>query len=172
MAGKDLSEKKLEDYNDVFADILNTLLFKKDLILPSLLEDGPSESVYKAAEKNLRGQYRDTFKYYKKAGIMLAGFGMENETEEEDNMPVRVMGYDYSAYKKQCDAIAAKNKKQGVKISGEYLSGIKKTDRIYPVITVVVYYGQEPLDGPVSLYGMFGMPEELKSFINDFWFIL
>lgn len=29
MAGKDLSEKKLEDYNDVFADILNTLLFKK-----------------------------------------------------------------------------------------------------------------------------------------------
>lgn len=51
MAGKDLSEKKLEDYNDVFADILNTLLFKKDLILPSLLEDGPSESVYKAAEK-------------------------------------------------------------------------------------------------------------------------
>ena len=74
MAGKDLSEKKLEDYNDVFADILNTLLFKKDLILPSLLEDGPSESVYKAAEKNLRGQYRDTFKYYKKAGIMLAGF--------------------------------------------------------------------------------------------------
>ncbi len=33
MAGKDLSEKKLEDYNDVFADILNTLLFKKDLKL-------------------------------------------------------------------------------------------------------------------------------------------
>ena len=26
MAGKDLSEKKLEDYNDVFADILNTQL--------------------------------------------------------------------------------------------------------------------------------------------------
>ena len=24
MAGKDLSEKKLEDYNDEFADILNT----------------------------------------------------------------------------------------------------------------------------------------------------
>ena len=29
MAGKDKAEKKLEDYNDVFADILNVLLFKK-----------------------------------------------------------------------------------------------------------------------------------------------
>ena len=38
---RDIFEKKLEDYNDVFADTLNTLLFKKDLILPSLLEDGP-----------------------------------------------------------------------------------------------------------------------------------
>ena len=32
MADKDMAEKKLEDYNDVFAEILNVLLFQKDLI--------------------------------------------------------------------------------------------------------------------------------------------
>ena len=150
MAGKDLSEKKLEDYNDVFADILNTLLFKKDLILPSLLEDGPSESVYKAAEKNLRGQYRDTFKYYKKAGIMLAGFGMENETEEEDNMPVRVMGYDYSAYRAQID-------KGGVR---------------YPIITIVLNFSDKKWNKPIHLKDMLEIPEGMGKFVQDYKIIV
>lgn len=150
MAGKNLSEKKLEDYNDVFADILNTLLFKKDLILPSLLEDGPSESVYKAAEKNLRGQYRDTFKYYKKAGIMLAGFGMENETEEEDNMPVRVMGYDYSAYRAQID-------KGGVR---------------YPIITIVLNFSDKKWNKPIHLKDMLEIPEGMGKFVQDYKIIV
>ena len=150
MAGKDLSEKKLEDYNDVFADILNILLFKKDLILPSLLEDGPSESIYKAEEKNLRGQYRDTFKYYKNAGIMLAGFGMENETKEEDNMPVRVMGYDYSAYRAQID-------KGGVR---------------YPVITIVLNFSDKKWNKPIRLKDMLEIPEGMGKFVQDYKIIV
>ena len=150
MAGKDLSEKKLEDYNDVFADILNTLLFRKDLILPSLLEAGPSESVYKAAEKNLRGQYRDTFKYYKKAGIILAGFGMENETEEEGDMPIRVMGYDYSAYRAQIDKGSAR----------------------YPVITIVLNFSDKKWSKPVHLKDILEIPEGMEEFVQDYKIIV
>lgn len=41
MGKKDLAEKKLEDYNDVFADIFNTLLFgEKELDLKGL-KTGP-----------------------------------------------------------------------------------------------------------------------------------
>lgn len=39
MAEKDLSSKKLEDYNDIFADIYNTLLFEREYIEPEWLED-------------------------------------------------------------------------------------------------------------------------------------
>ena len=64
MAEKDIIEKKLEDYNDVFADILNVLLFKYDYINPENLIAGDTESIYKAEYPNMRNQYRDTSKYY------------------------------------------------------------------------------------------------------------
>jgi hypothetical protein len=32
----------------------------------------------------------------------------------------------------------------------------------------VIYYGSEPWDGPVCLYDMLNLPEELKPFINNF----
>lgn len=41
MAGKDMAEKALESYNDVFADIVNTLLFNgREKVLEDELEQG------------------------------------------------------------------------------------------------------------------------------------
>ena len=45
MREKDKSEKYLENYNDVFADIVNHLLFKKELIQPESLENGSTEFI-------------------------------------------------------------------------------------------------------------------------------
>ena len=40
LGGKDISEKILEGYNDVFSDIVNVLLFDgKEVLLPDELED-------------------------------------------------------------------------------------------------------------------------------------
>ena len=44
MAEKDKTEKKLEDYNDVFAEILNVLLFERNLIKQEQLINAPTES--------------------------------------------------------------------------------------------------------------------------------
>lgn len=41
MAAKDIAEKLLEEHNDVFADIFNVLLFKKDFVNPEELSDAP-----------------------------------------------------------------------------------------------------------------------------------
>ncbi|MBS6196057.1 MAG: hypothetical protein KH828_10815 [Clostridiales bacterium] len=41
----------------------------------------------------------------------------------------------------------------------EFLSGITKEDRIIPVITLVVYYGEDEWDGKIDLYGMMGLDE-------------
>lgn len=51
MSGKDISAKKLEDYSEVFADIYNTLLFRKQVLLPERLRSGPTESIYKTDSK-------------------------------------------------------------------------------------------------------------------------
>ena len=62
MGEKDMSEKILEDYNDVFSDIVNVLLFHgQELIEPST----PSISVhsqYKGEDAKLHEQERDVAK--------------------------------------------------------------------------------------------------------------
>lgn len=54
----------------------------------------------------------------------------------------------------------------------EVLSGMRKTDRFTPVITAVVYYGEKPWDGATTLHGMLDIPEEMRSYINDYKMIL
>lgn len=39
MADKDLAEKYLESFSDVFADIYNVLLFRKEILLEEGLEE-------------------------------------------------------------------------------------------------------------------------------------
>lgn len=58
MGKKDLAEKKLEDYNDVFADIFNTLLFGRKLLDPQRLREGAIASIYKAEQKGCVSSFR------------------------------------------------------------------------------------------------------------------
>ena len=50
----------------------------------------------------------------------------------------------------------------------EFISGIRKTDRFLPVVTLVLYYGEEAWDGPMCLHDMLDIPEEIKKYINDY----
>ena len=43
-------------------------------------------------------------------------------------------------------------------------------DKLIPIITVVVHFGDKPWDGPRSLYDMLNIPsEEMKQFIPNYW---
>ena len=57
-------------------------------------------SIYKTDGK-LREQERDTAKYWRKHNIRISLFGLENETEPESDMPIRVFGYDGASYRDQ-----------------------------------------------------------------------
>ena len=37
-----------------------------------------------------------------------------------------------------------------------------------PVVTLVLYYGEEDWDGPMCLHDMLDIPEEIKKYINDY----
>ena len=64
MGQKDLREKVLEDYEDVFSDIFNGLLFEDKVIKQQFLKASSTESAYKAEDGAYREQRRDVLKEY------------------------------------------------------------------------------------------------------------
>lgn len=147
MGEKDIAEKLLFDYNDVFADIVNVLLFNGSKIVhPDELQSTKDESQYKIDGK-LHEQERDVSKIWKKGNIHISFVGFENQTIIDKDMPLRIIGYDGASYKKQT------------------LSGNK--DR-YPVVTIVLYFGEEHWDHYRSLLDCVSVPNELKPFVNDY----
>lgn len=158
-----------------FADFFNAVLFDgKQVIKPKELEDLDTEESSVLEHKEYAesiGASRDTVKIRKKStvyGVEFVILGMEGQEHIHYAMPMRVMGYDYAAYQKQYVDNAAKYKTAKSLTEEEYLSKMKKDDRLVPVITVVVYYGEKPWDGAVSLHGMLHISEEMKPFVNDY----
>lgn len=149
MAEKDLVEKKLEDHNDVFADILNTLLFRKKFLHEKRLRSGPTESIYKSEQGRLHDQRRDTLKDYRgRASFIIAAFGIENQSGYDRTMPIRILGYDSAGYKAQTE---------------------QKRRKLHPVITVVLNFSNRRWGRVRSLRDLMGdIPEELEPYFQDY----
>ena len=79
MGQKDITEKVLEDYNDVFADIINGLLFGGEQeIKPEDLENTTVHAQYKAEDDKVHELERDIAKYWKEEKVELAICGIVN----------------------------------------------------------------------------------------------
>lgn len=161
--------------NEQFADFFNAALFGgKQIIRDNELEDIDTENSTVLEHKEYVesiGATRDNVKISKKSTAYDVEFtilGIENQEHIHYAMPMRVMGYDYGTYKKQYDDNAVKYKKEKGLSENEYLSKMRKTDRFTPIITIVVYYGEEAWDGAFSLHGMLNIPEVMKPFVNDY----
>ena len=149
MGEKDITEKTLEDYADVFADIVNVLLFDgEQRVLPEDLVDTRARSQFKADDGVLHEQERDVVKRWKHGKIVIALLGLENQTKPDANMPLRVFSYEGANYKSQL-------------LDGEENS-------FYPVITLVLYFGKQRWEKARSLYEKLEVPEELRPYVNDF----
>lgn len=149
MGEKDITEKHLEAYNDVFADIVNVLLFKgKQLMKEKDLEAAEKDSMFKADGK-IHQQERDVSKFWKNGEVRISILGFENQTIQDTDMPLRVISYDGASYKQQLLD--------------------KKVKQRYPVATLVLYFGtKHKWTAPKHLLNCFTVPEELKHFVNDY----
>ena len=93
MGEKDISEKLLADYEDVFADIVNVLLFHGEKrVIPSSLQSTKNRSHYKADDSRLHEQERDILKAWTDGRIQITLLGLEHKTEPEQQMAVSVIG--------------------------------------------------------------------------------
>lgn len=184
MGMADTVTKEYMRENRVFADAFNYLIYGgKPVVKPELLQeldtteiaipfalDEEENTTEEAVQK-----YRDVLKSTvimqdTKASYIL--LGIEDQTEVHYAMPVRNIIYDALQYGKQVSEVAKKHKNQGDRKGhnkGEYLSGFYKEDRIRPVVTLVVHFGADEWDGPLSLYEMMDLKDEkLLEFVQDY----
>ena len=127
MGEKDITEKTLASYNDVFSDIVNGLLFDgRPVIDPDALSDITPYSMYKADGK-VHEQERDVSKFLKTAG----------NTEQE--IRIAFLGFEHQTAKER-----------------------------YPVITIVLYFGNTHWESNRTLHEAIDVPDDLRPYVNDY----
>ncbi len=173
---KDGSKKICLSDNERYADLINGLLLQgEQKIKAEDLQEIDSQSFLKVQIHKKRGQYRQRYRdLIKKTalGVNFILFGIENQEQVHYLMPLRVMEYDVAEYEKQAIQIQKKNRKIKRLRNAEFLSGFCKKDRLYPCITMVLYYGEKPWDGSKDLHGLLDftdIPEKLKKYINNYY---
>ena len=137
--------------------------------LEELDTDGSGIIEIEEVKENIKGA-RDVIKIAKRYhGMEYAILAVENQEGIHYAMPVRVMGYDYYTYNKQYQDRRTYYKQNNIKlVENEFISGIRKTDRFLPVVTLVLYYGEEDWDGPTCLHDMLDIPEEIRDYVGDY----
>ena len=148
MGQKDMTEKLLEEYNDVFADIYNVLVFGQEVLDEDRLRDGTTESVYKAEDGEYREQRRDVMKtYLDEYQMELAFVGIDNQSSIDKYISVRVLGYDYAKYRRQVD---------------------ENVFPLLPVVTLVLNFADRRWQGCKSLVDITKVPPEFESIFQDY----
>lgn len=158
-----------------FADLFNGTLFKGEKVLdPETLAEADTDlsSVLKLnSYAGTLGKLLDVAKRSADGADFII-LGLENQMKVHYAMPLRGMAGDTLMYLKEYTELAKRNREAGNWDSGdEFLSGMRKTDRLHPAVTLCIYYGENPWDGPLSLTDMLdmeGMPPQLAEVMNDY----
>ena len=174
----DTITKKYMENPIVFADAFNQFLYHGDQkIDPARLTELDTTEIvipYGASGAGVPEQkYRDVLKllYAMTDGrTAYCVVGIENQAEIHYALPVRNGVYDFLQLSHQVSEAASAHR-QAMKemksehsdnpqekedpTDGEFLSGFWKTDRLIPVVTLVIYFGSDSWDAPLSLKEMY-----------------
>ncbi len=184
MREKDITQKKFFEDEGRYADFMNAVCFHgRQILKPEELESS-NISMLKADEQAVLERFCDVVKKQTKDGAVYAIYVLENQETVDYGMLVRVMLEESLAYDKQVKEIGKRNrdafrKKSNAESSlaldkektdetvttGEFLYGFRKTDRLTPIYTIVVYWGEKEWDGAKSLRELIDLPiedEELR----------
>lgn len=172
--------------NNIFADAFNYLIYEGEAVVdPDRLTEvdtteialpfGSPDDKEEQSDDPVQ-RYRDILKsavimQEDEAAYIL--FGIENQTDIHYAMPVRNMIYDALQYGKQVADTATRHRRNDKNAKGhsksEYLSGFYKDDVLKPVITLVIHFGAEEWDAPLSLHEMIGVKDhKLLHFVQDY----
>ena len=155
---KDVIEREYFKNNNIFASLFNYYLFDgKEIIKEDELKELDTTLV---TTNPILKRERDI---YKKAILKTDGkksyllLGIENQTSEDSKMVIRNMIYDSLSYHNQIQNIENNSKNDKIKM------------KIYPVITLVIYYSHKRWTGKKNLYSMLEIKDNnLKKYISNY----
>ena len=161
----------------IFADVFNKFLYHgRQVIRPeSLIEMDTTEIAvpYGEGKAGVPAQkYRDVLKLMKTDGnIAYCILGCEDQGAIHYAMPVKNMLYDSMQFARQVTKAAKSHRqeKEHKPTSDEFLSGFYKTDRLIPVVTLVIYWGPDRWDGPLTLKEMYTEADDaVMQYVPDY----
>lgn len=164
--GKSVVEQKLLEYPDVFADVYNAYCFGGESILKEEeLEPMMAVAYTRNVDNEVRGRLRDV----RKKCLLFSGrypviCQIENQTDIDNTMPVRIMGYEYAAYEEQIDKYQDENKKNLRDAGSRKLFADQK---LAPVITLVLNFGDQSWRKPTCTYDMVEWPEDILEHLKQ-----
>ena len=162
-----------------FADLFNGYCFGGvEVIKPEALREMDTASIAlpygKDGTANPVQKDRDLLKMLLKTDGKAAYclLGVENQSKVHTAMPIRNMLYDVLSLIGQVEAASRSYRQAGDygKDTAEFLSGFHREDRVLPVITIVIHWGAEPWDAPLSLREMYpeGINPRLLQYVADY----
>ncbi len=172
MGDVDISIKNFIKLNSVFSQLFSQGVYGgKVSITPDKLQEYDTAvqetvAVGDGNRKNLE-RLRDAAK----VGMIFDGkvalqviLGAEGQAGVHYYMPVRCMELDALAYSYQCRKISEEAREN--RTLEKYADGVPKGTKILPTVTVVFYTGSRPWDGPVNVYDMLDIPEDMKEWMR------
>ncbi len=146
----DILEKDLEDYPDVFSDIINVFVYQGEKVLnPENLRPAALETRYKDIAGKLKRQTEDIGKYEEIDGETRVLFLLANQSTVDRRMILRKCGY----------------------TGGHYRGQYNRQERnSCPVMELVLYWGRRRWNGAHSIRNYFGnkqLSEKVWNYIDD-----
>ena len=148
MGKKDKAEKLFVGCADVFAELINVLVYRGEKILTAeALLPGPTESVYEDGTGKIYSQFRDCSMYQAPEGKVHALYNLENQSSVDNRMPLRCAGYDGVSYRRQ------------YKRAGK---------GVFPVISVVLNWSERPWRAATTIRELleYPVPEGAEDYLN------
>ena len=165
---QDLLAKRYYSDNRRFADLINGIVCNG---IPIVKQEDLSEMDTETSQGKRRDLVRKAV-----FGVNFAVLGLENQEKLDYRLPLRVLGYEAGEYEHQAAEIYREIRRSGRNSdtelsSGEYLYGFRKSDRLHPVITIILYYGEEEWDGSRDLHGILDfqdIPEQIRQYVQNY----
>lgn len=151
--------------NTHFADLVNAAVFGgEEVVQPDMLLEADTDFSGIISFPEYDEALKRSHDIVKKCslGMEFIVFAVEDQSRVHYAMPLRTMIYDAMGYLKEYQELTRLRKQQRSKKAGnattetrdEFLSGIQKGDRLHAQISIVLYCGDHPWDGPFSLRDM------------------
>ena len=152
LGAKDLAEKNLLQYKDVFSDIVNVNLFGgRCYVSAEELSREPGELITKAVSDDKLWQLQMDVPMKCKKNNRSFFLCLENQSDKNNVMPVRDMGYQHAKYMEQIKEVKESNRKTG-NYPNPMTKELNDSQKLSPVITLVLNYSQKEWETTIRQY--------------------